>query len=73
MGSASQAGVLRLCCDSVSTESSGRAAVQVRADRFLDDLPGWVAIPSLGSELRRLPRGAQAAAHLCRSLGALRS
>jgi hypothetical protein len=57
----------------VSIESSERAAVQTRTDRFLDELPGWLAIPSIGSELRLLHRGAEAAAHLWRLLGALRS
>jgi hypothetical protein len=57
----------------VSTESSERAAVQARTDRFLDDLPGWSAVPSIGSELRLLHRGAGAAAHLRRLLDALRS
>jgi hypothetical protein len=65
--------VLRLCSDSVSTESSERAAVRTRADRFLDDLLGWLAIPSIGSQLRLLHRGAEAAAHLWWLLGALRS
>ncbi|MDQ4033891.1 MAG: hypothetical protein M3332_17265 [Actinomycetota bacterium] len=57
----------------MSIESSERAAVQTRTDRFLDELPGWLAIPSIGSELRLLHRGAEAAAHLWRLLGALRS
>jgi hypothetical protein len=63
-------------CDyahSVSTESSQRAAVQARTDRYLDDLPGWLAIPSTGSELRLPHHGAAAVAHLWRLLGALRS
>jgi hypothetical protein len=57
----------------VSIESSERATVQARTDHFLDDLPGWLAIPSIGSELRLLHRGAAAAAHLWRLLGVLRS
>jgi hypothetical protein len=57
----------------VTTESSERAAVQARTDRYLDDLPDWLAISSIGSELRLLHRGAQAVAYLWRLLGALRS
>ncbi|MGH4025910.1 MAG: M20/M25/M40 family metallo-hydrolase [Pseudonocardiaceae bacterium] len=32
------------------TESRERAAVQARAARFLDDLRGWLAIPSIGAD-----------------------
>ena len=62
------------------TESRERAAVQARASRFLDDLCGWLAIPSIGADpehhgevarvtLPLLHRGAEAAAHLWRLLG----
>lgn len=34
----------------MSTESRERAAVEARAQRFLDDLRDWVAIPSIGAD-----------------------
>ncbi|MGH3906271.1 MAG: peptidase dimerization domain-containing protein [Pseudonocardiaceae bacterium] len=34
----------------MSTESPERAAVEARADRFLDDLRDWLAIPSIGAD-----------------------
>ncbi|MGH3907686.1 MAG: M20/M25/M40 family metallo-hydrolase, partial [Pseudonocardiaceae bacterium] len=33
----------------MSTESRERVAVEARADRFLDDLRDWLAIPSIGA------------------------
>ncbi|MGH3980088.1 MAG: M20/M25/M40 family metallo-hydrolase [Pseudonocardiaceae bacterium] len=34
----------------MSTQSPERAAVEARADRFLDDLRDWIAIPSIGAD-----------------------
>jgi acetylornithine deacetylase/succinyl-diaminopimelate desuccinylase-like protein len=39
-----------ICSPTVSSESRERAAVEDRAQRFLDDLRDWLAIPSIGAD-----------------------
>ncbi|MDQ4010715.1 MAG: hypothetical protein M3228_08475 [Actinomycetota bacterium] len=56
----------------MGTESPERVAIQAGADRFLDALRGWLAIPSIGSEPPLRHHGAEGTAHLWRLPGALR-